>query len=129
MKLTSSKIKGGNPYVVPFNNHLNDPLSPNVLISTRQVVGGKSKKQRKRGKSIKKKKTIKKRSKKTKSKKTKQKKLKGGSLLINAHNANPVLTFNTFNGASISSNLVNGVNNPMINSRDMNYVTNQSPFV
>ena len=156
-----SLIKGGssNPYVIPLNNHLNDPLAPANITSTRQMVGGKSKKKsnkktNKNKKSClkckrvlffckcnKKSKTAKngkgtksgkktKNGKKTKSgKKTMGKKMKGGDITLNAYNANPVLSFNTMNGSSVSSHIIGGVNNHILNKGDMGYTQNETTFI
>jgi len=156
-----SLIKGGssNPYVIPLNNHLNDPLAPANITSTRQMVGGKSKKKANKKTNKNKKKCLKckcvlffckcnkksktaksgkgtKNGKKTKSgkrtksgKKTRGKKMKGGNITLNAYNANPVLSFNTANGSSVSSHIIGGVNNHILNKGDMGYTQNETTFI
>ena len=122
--MPSLKIKGGNPYVIPLNNHLNDPLAPSNIISTRQMIGGKKTKR----KSKKQRKTKKRLCKKCR-KMRKSKKMKGGNVDINAYNANPIASFNTVNGASVSSHIIGGVNNHILNKDSMSSIPNETPFI
>ena len=62
-------------------------------------------------------------------KKTMGKKMKGGNITLNAYNANPVLSFNTANGSSVSSHIIGGVNNHILNKGDMGYTQNETTFI
>ena len=62
-------------------------------------------------------------------KRTMGKKMKGGNITLNAYNANPVLSFNTANGSSVSSHIIGGVNNHILNKGDMGYTQNETTFI
>jgi hypothetical protein len=97
-----------NRYYYPLNNEINNPNTPSIMVSARNIqtnsIGGSKKRNRK---------------------------MKGGSytLLGDAYSTNPLLTFGTIDGSSHSAAIVNGTNgaNPSITEQPLIHFSKNNP--
>jgi len=126
-----------NKYTYPLNMHTSggDPLSPDMVISTRiqpnMVSGGSQKGGSQKGGSKKRKNASKKRKsdskKSTKKRRSNIKKKKGGSQFLDSHNANVASTFFTASGAPVSAHIITGINSQLLNQNTQ--LNTQTPFI
>ena len=116
-----------NKYTYPLNMHTSggDPLSPDMVISTRiqpNMVGGSNKKKKSGSK---KRKSGSKKS--TKKRRSIVKKKKGGSQFLDSHNANAASSFFTASGAPVSAHIITGINSQLLNQNTQ--LNTQTPFI
>lgn len=121
-----------NKYTYPLNMHTSggDPLSPDMVISTRiqpnMVSGGSQKSGSKKKKSGSKK--GKGGSKKgTKKRRSNMKKKKGGSQFLDSHNANVASSFFTTSGMPVSAQIITGTSSQILNQNTQ--LNTQTPFI
>lgn len=117
-----------NKYTYPLNMHTSggDPLSPDMVISTRiqpNMVGGSSNKKS----ASKKHKSGSKKKKSTKKRRSNIKKKKGGSQLLDSHNANVASTFFTTSGMPVSAQIITGTSSQLLNQNTQ--LNTQTPFI
>lgn len=121
-----------NKYTYPLNMHTSggDPLSPDMVISTRiqpnMVVGGSRKRSGNKKHAFKKRNNSKKMQKKQTKKKRSNIK-KGGSQLLDSHNANVVSSFLTTNGMPVSAQIITGTSSQLLNQNTQ--LNTQTPFI
>jgi len=133
-QVPNSLFKGGavefdtdHKYTYPLNTHGGDPTNPDMVMSVRMqpnmITGGKKK-------NNKKKQTQKKRVMKSKPKRQIKKRYslkKGGSQILDTHNANVVSSFFDVGGTPNSVHVITGIKSPLLNSLpDLN---TQKPFI
>jgi len=131
-----------NKYTYPLNMHTSggDPLSPDMVISTRiqpnmvsggSQKGGSQKGGSQKGGSKKRKSASKKRKsgskKSAKKRRSNIKKKKGGSQFLDSHNANVASTFFTASGAPVSAHIITGINSQLLNQNTQ--LNTQTPFI
>ena len=126
-----------NKYTYPLNMHTSggDPLSPDMVISTRiqpnMVSGGSQKGGSQKGGSKKRKSASKKpksgSKKSAKKRRSNIKKKKGGSQLLDSHNANAASTFFTASGVPVSAHIITGINSQLLNQNTQ--LNTQTPFI